>query len=81
MKRINVFILIALAAIALASCSKEKRCMCNNVTENEGEPVQTYYVNTDRGFGCKKITRLGVERLVEGNLVRDMIDVTCKEAR
>ncbi len=44
-------------------------------------PDEITYVAADAGFRCSKITRLGFERLIEGQLVREMEDVDCTEAK
>jgi len=72
-----IFFLFLGSLVLLSSCSKERRCQCVNVN-NENEIT---YVNTDAGFNCSKITRLGFERLIEGQLVRTMEEVSCTEAK
>ena len=75
--------IISLIALTLmVGCSKEKRCMCtsNETLDAHNKPVITY-VHVDKGFRCSKITQLGYERLIEGQLVREMDDVTCEEAK
>ena len=65
--------IISLIALTLmVGCSKEKRCMCtsNETLDAHNKPVITY-VHVDKGF----------ERLIEGQLVREMDDVTCEEAK
>ncbi len=76
MKKYLFFVLLG-ALTLLSGCSKERRCQCVNVN-NEDEIT---YVNADAGFRCDKITRLGFERLIEGNLVREMEEVSCTEAK
>lgn len=70
-------LLLLLATVFVSSCSKERRCQCVNVNNAD----EILYVTADNGFRCSKIKKLGVERLVEGQLVRDMEDVTCTEAK
>ncbi len=72
-----IFSLLAAALLLLSGCSKERRCQCVNV---DNENVVTY-VNADAGFRCSSITRLGFERLIEGKLIREMEEVTCTEAK
>ncbi len=76
MKKYILFLLLA-ALTLMSSCSKEHRCRCTNV-DNQN---QVTYVTADYGFRCSKITRLGFERMIEGDLVRQMEEVTCTEAK
>lgn len=73
----HIFFLFVATLVLLSSCSKERRCQCVNVNNQD----ETTYVNADAGFRCSKITRIGFERLIEGRLVREMEDVTCTEAK
>lgn len=69
---------LALAALAMmASCSKETKCRCTNVNPDELGNYATTYVRADNGFSCRKITKLGVERQLEGQYVRELEEVTC----
>ena len=75
MKKI-LFIIIA--AATLAGCSKGVQCKCTatTATDSQGRPEITY-VDVDWGFSCSKITKVGIERQLEGKLVRELQDVTC----
>lgn len=76
MKKYLFFLLLG-AVMLLSSCSKERRCECVNVNNQD----EITYVNADAGFPCSSITRLGFERLIEGQLVRNMEEVNCTEAK
>jgi len=71
------FLLLAGTLMLLSSCSKERRCQCVNAND----PQVITYVDADAGFGCSSITKIGIERLIEGKLVRQMEDVNCTEAK
>lgn len=67
-----------LAVVALSSmlfsCNKERNCSCR--TTDIEEPI-VQIVNADNRFKCKKIVSIGVEKQVDGSLVREMHDVEC----
>ena len=71
-----------LALTLMVGCTKEKRCMCTSTEtlDAHNKPVVTY-IHVNKGFRCSKITQLGYERLLEGQLVREMDNVVCEEAR
>lgn len=76
------FFLLAMAIIAMMTgCSKETKCYCTSVETDEMGNPEVLIVNADRGLSCKKILKLGFERQVEGNLVRELKDVTCTEVK
>ena len=81
-KRLLAIVPLAMCVLLVAGCSKEKRCMCtsNETLDAHNNPVVTY-VHVSNGFRCNKITQLGYERLIEGQLVREMDAVTCEEAK
>ena len=56
------------------SCEREKYCKCTTV---ENDP-QTMIVNVDYSLSCKAISQIGVERIVDQSLVREMVNVKCK---
>lgn len=75
-------ILLALAVVALmAGCSKNVKCRCTAVNPNDLGKYEVTYVTADRGLSCRKITKLGTERLLEGQYVRVLEDVNCEEAK
>ncbi len=75
-------LVLAIAALALtAGCSKNVKCKCTALTPNDLDKYEVTYVTADRGISCKKIHKLGIERLLEGQYVRDLVDVKCEEAR
>ena len=73
-------LLIAIAAAALAGCSKGVQCKCTatTATDHQGRPLITY-VDVDWDFSCKNITKVGFERQLDGELVRELQDVTCEK--
>lgn len=81
MKKYAVVISI-LALMLMVGCSKEKRCMCTSTEtlDAHNNPMVTY-IHVDKGFRCSKITQIGYERLIEGQLVREWDAVTCEEAK
>ena len=81
MKR-HVAVISLLALLLIAGCTKEKRCLCTSTEtlDAHNNPVITY-IHVSHGFNCKHITQLGYERLVEGQLVREMDNVVCEEAK
>ena len=82
MKRKSPYILLlALAAITMVGCSKEKQCQCTAINPTEDGIYNKYLIDADKGFKCKSVTRIGVEKLNEGNLERTMVEVTCEEAK
>lgn len=75
-------LILTVAALGLmASCSKEAKCKCTALEPNEQGNYETTYITTDRGISCKKISKIGFERLLQGQYVRDLVDVTCEEAK
>ena len=71
-----------LALTLMVGCSKEKRCMCTSTEtlDAHNKPMVTY-IHVDNGFRCGKITQIGYERLLEGQLIREWDNVTCEEAK
>lgn len=78
----TLILLTIVASVAMVGCSKDVKCKCTatTATDDQGRP-QVTYVDVDRGFSCRKITRVGFENLLEGNLVRDLQEVNCVEDR
>ena len=78
MKKLIPILILLIAVVTLSGCSKDKKCRCTAVTEH---PLNTdvTIVSVDPGFSCKKITRIGYERQLEGQLVREVVEVTCEE--
>lgn len=80
MKKTALFLSFA-ALIMLAGCSKEKKCMCtSDILDDHGNPTVTY-IHVESSMRCSKITKLGFERQIEGQLVRNMEDVVCTDAK
>ena len=81
MKR-HVAAISLLALLLMVGCSKEKRCMCTSTEtlDAHNKPVVTY-IHVSHGFSCGNITQLGYERLIEGQLIREMDNVVCEEAK
>ena len=81
-KRLLPIIPLALVMLLAVGCTKEKRCLCtsNETLDAHNNPVITY-IHVSNGFRCSKITQRGVERQVEGHLVREMDAVTCEEVK
>ena len=77
MKKLLFFVF---AAATLAGCSKGVQCKCTatTATDSQGRPEITI-VDVDWGFSCKNITKVGIERQLEGKLVRELHDVTCEK--
>lgn len=73
MKKIVPILLVML--VMLTGCSKSTKCKCTLVNN----PDEVLLVDTDNGLPCRKITKLGYERLLEGQLIRDLEEVTCVE--
>lgn len=72
-----LFLLLLAAVTLMSGCSKDRQCRCTTLSN----PDEVTYVSADAGFPCSKIKRMGFERLIEGNLVRHMEEVTCTEAK
>lgn len=79
MKKI-IIIMAAVALLCVCGCSKNTKCKCTTTTatDDRGRAIVTH-VDATIGFPCKKITRLGIERQIDGKLVREMQEVTCVE--
>lgn len=78
----KIFFLFAIAALVLAtSCSKNVKCKCTSLTTNSLGKYDTTIISTDSGFSCKKITKIGFERRLEGEFVRELVDVSCEEVK
>lgn len=77
----KIFLILSLVALLLVTgCSKEKRCQCTyDRLDAHNRPAVTY-VHVKSGFKCSGITKLGYERLKDGQLVRELEDVVCEEA-
>jgi hypothetical protein len=75
-------ILSLLALTLMVGCSKEKRCMCTSTqTLDAHNNPQVTYIHVDNGFRCSKITQIGYERLIEGQLIREWDNVVCEDAK
>ncbi len=79
-KYIAVISLVALTL--MVGCTKEKRCMCTSTEtlDAHNNPMVTY-VHVDNNFRCSKISQIGYERLIEGQMIREWDSVTCEEAK
>ena len=53
--------IIAVAALAVVSCSKEKQCRCIYTPENPDDKTDTTFVYVDPMFSCSKVTQIGYE--------------------
>lgn len=80
MKKHIVILSLALVVL-MVGCSKEKRCKCTSVELNSLGKKDITYIKTDSGFSCKKITKLGFERQLDGTYERTLSDVICEEAK
>ena len=71
-----------IALILMVGCSKEKRCKCSSTEtlDAHNNPVVTY-IHVSNSLRCSKISQVGFERLIEGQLVREMDNVVCEEAK
>lgn len=69
-----ILILAATTSLLAAGCSKKVKCECTTIS---GAPEITY-INANNGISCKKITKLGFERQVDGKYVRELKDVACE---
>ena len=78
MKKTALLAALTLVALAMTGCSKNIKCKCTATTavDDQGRPLITY-VDASSGFACSHITKVGLERQVDGKLIRDMQDVTC----
>lgn len=74
-KILGFLVLLCLVAMA-ASCERDKYCRCTTV---EAEP-QDMIINVDYSMNCHAITEVGIERIVDQVLQRDMVQVKCKRA-
>lgn len=79
MKKGIVIIAGLLLAVSLTGCSKSTKCKCvaKEAVDAQGRPQITFI--DVRGMSCSKLTHLGTERLLEGELVREMEVVTCEK--
>jgi len=79
-KYIAITLVVALAAIA-TGCTKSTQCRCQalQAVDAQGRPLVTY-LDVSSGSQCKKITRVGFEQLLEGQLVRDVYAVKCEKS-
>ena len=77
-----IIVISILALTLMVGCSKEKRCMCTSTKtlDAHNKPMVTY-VHVDNGFHCGKITQIGYERLLDGQLIREWDEVVCEEAK
>ena len=80
--KIKAVILSLVALTLMVGCTKEKRCMCTSThtLDPHNNPMVTY-IHVEKGFRCNKITQIGYERLLEGQLLREWDEVVCEEAR
>lgn len=78
MKKIALLAALTLVVLAMTGCSKNTKCKCtaNTAVDEQGRPLITF-VDVTSGFSCSKIKKVGMERQVEGKLVRELQDVTC----
>ena len=72
--KIKAVVLSFVALALMVGCTKEKRCMCTSTHT-------VTYIHVENGFRCNKITQIGYERLLEGQLLREWDEVVCEEAR
>jgi len=79
MKKIAIELAVVAMVAAASGCSENARCRCQAVdaVDAQGRPLVTY-LDVKSSSTCKKVTKLGFEQWLEGQLVRDLYVVKCE---